>query len=147
MEKAYGMSVPAGNITQDGHRDHLHPGGEGQSARYGEVFTTDGRIKSMNLVVMADDKNFFPNYNAAPEINSKALKKYPAIAEVLDPVTKKLNNTVAQELNAQGGRGRRGPAPGGDGLDDEGGVREGGVRQPALPRERPPVPAAGTGGR
>ena len=47
----------------------------------------------------ADDKHFFPNYNVAPEINAEALKKYPAIAEVLAPVTKALNNTVAQELN------------------------------------------------
>ncbi len=65
----------------------------------GEVFTTDGRIKAMNLHVLADDKHFFPNYNVAPEINAEALKKYPAIAEVLAPVTKALNNTVAQELN------------------------------------------------
>jgi osmoprotectant transport system substrate-binding protein len=71
------------------------------SCTYGEVFTTDGRIKSMNLVVMRDDKKFFPNYNAAPVINSKALKKYPRIAEVIDPVTKRLNNTVAQDLNAK----------------------------------------------
>lgn len=55
----------------------------------------------MNLAVMADDKKFFPNYNAAPEINTKALKKWPAIARVLDPVTKKLNNTVARTLNAK----------------------------------------------
>jgi len=71
------------------------------SCTYGEVFTTDGRIKSMNLAVMQDDKKFFPNYNVAPEINTKTLKKWPAIAEVLDPVTKRLNNSVAQTLNAK----------------------------------------------
>jgi osmoprotectant transport system substrate-binding protein len=55
----------------------------------------------MNLKVMADDKHFFPNYNAAPEMNTKSLEKYPAMAEVIEPITKKLNNTVAQELNAK----------------------------------------------
>ena len=74
------------------------------------MFTTDGRIRSMNLVVMEDDRKFFPNYNAAPEINTEALKKWPAIAEVLDPVTKKLNNTVAQDAEREGGRGRGGSA-------------------------------------
>lgn len=38
---------------------------------YGEVFTTDGRIKSMNLVVMEDDKQFFPNYNATPVVTPR----------------------------------------------------------------------------
>jgi osmoprotectant transport system substrate-binding protein len=95
-----GMDVPAKNITQMDTGIIYTQVAKG-SCTYGEVFTTDGRIKSMNLVVMQDDKKFFPNYNAAPAINSKALKKYPAIAEVLDPVTKKLNNAVAQELNAK----------------------------------------------
>ena len=100
MEKAYGMSVPAKNITQMDTGIIYTQVAKG-SCRYGEVFTTDGRITSMNLVVMRDDRKFFPNYNAAPVINSKALKRWPAIAEVLNPVTKKLDNTVARELNAK----------------------------------------------
>jgi osmoprotectant transport system substrate-binding protein len=100
MEKAYGMSLPAKNITQMDTGIIYTQVAKG-SCTYGEVFTTDGRIRSMNLAVMRDDRKFFPNYNVAPEINSKALKKYPAIAEILDPITKKLNNTVAQSLNAK----------------------------------------------
>ncbi len=100
LEKAYGMSVPAKNITQM-DTGIIYTQVKKGSCTYGEVFTTDGRIKSMNLVVMADDRKFFPNYNVAPAINSKALKKWPVIAEVLDPVTKKLDNTVARELNAK----------------------------------------------
>ena len=100
MEKAYGMSVPAKNITQM-DTGIIYTQVKKGSCTYGEVFTTDGRIKSMNLVVMADDRKFFPNYNAAPAINTEALKKWPAIAEVLDPVTRKLDNTVARELNAK----------------------------------------------
>ncbi|WP_028804729.1 glycine betaine ABC transporter substrate-binding protein [Streptomyces sp. 142MFCol3.1] len=100
MERAYGMSVPARNITQMDTGIIYTQVAKG-SCTYGEVFTTDGRIKSMNLVVMQDNKKFFPNYNAAPVINTEALKKYPAIAQVIEPVTKKLNNTVARDLNAR----------------------------------------------
>ncbi|MFI1414897.1 glycine betaine ABC transporter substrate-binding protein [Streptomyces sp. NPDC020707] len=100
MEKAYGMKLPSGNITQM-DTGIIYTQVRKGSCTYGEVFTTDGRIKSMNLAVMADDKKFFPNYNVAPSINSKALKKYPAIAEVLAPITKRLDNDVAQELNAK----------------------------------------------
>ncbi|MET9564514.1 glycine betaine ABC transporter substrate-binding protein [Streptomyces tauricus] len=100
MEKAYGMKLPSGNITQM-DTGIIYTQVKKGSCTYGEVFTTDGRIRSMNLAVMADDKKFFPNYNVAPSVNSKALKKYPAIADVLAPITKRLDNDVAQELNAK----------------------------------------------
>ncbi|MEV5105657.1 glycine betaine ABC transporter substrate-binding protein [Streptomyces massasporeus] len=100
MQKAYGMDVPARNITQMDTGIIYTQTAKG-NCTYGEVFTTDGRIKSMNLVVMDDDKKFFPNYNVAPMINAKSLKEWPAIAEVLNPVTAKLNNSVAQTLNAK----------------------------------------------
>ncbi|MFJ4695095.1 glycine betaine ABC transporter substrate-binding protein [Streptomyces sp. NPDC088766] len=100
MQKAYGMGVPADRITQMDTGIIYTQTAKG-SCTYGEVFTTDGRIKSMNLVVMADDRKFFPNYNAAPVINTRTFEKWPAIAEVVDPVTAKLDNAVAQELNAK----------------------------------------------
>ncbi|MCX3063530.1 glycine betaine ABC transporter substrate-binding protein [Streptomyces beihaiensis] len=100
MEKKYGMHLPARNITQMDTGIIYTQVSKG-SCRYGEVFTTDGRIKAMHLQVMKDDKHFFPNYNVAPEINTKSLKKYPAMAQVLAPITKKLNNTVSQDLNAK----------------------------------------------
>ncbi|MFI8927885.1 glycine betaine ABC transporter substrate-binding protein [Streptomyces sp. NPDC053474] len=100
MQKAYGMKLPAGNITQM-DTGIIYTQARKGTCTYGEVFTTDGRIKAMNLTPMADDRHFFPNYNAAPEINSKTLRKYPEIAEVLAPITKKLDNKVAQDLNSK----------------------------------------------
>ncbi|MFG2096596.1 glycine betaine ABC transporter substrate-binding protein [Streptomyces sp. NPDC048612] len=98
MARAYGMNVPSANVRKM-TGGVVYTETEKGTCAFGEVFTTDGRIKAMHLHVLADDKHFFPNYNVAPEINAKALKKYPAIAEVLAPVTKALDNTVAQELN------------------------------------------------
>ncbi|MFE0510442.1 glycine betaine ABC transporter substrate-binding protein [Streptomyces sp. NPDC058964] len=100
MERAYGMSLPAGNVTQMDTGIIYTQVSDGSCA-YGEVFTTDGRIRSMDLVVMADDRKFFPNYNAAPVVNSATLKRWPEIAGVLGPVTAKLDNTVARTLNAK----------------------------------------------
>ncbi|MEU7044569.1 glycine betaine ABC transporter substrate-binding protein [Streptomyces varsoviensis] len=101
MQKKYGMRLPASNIQKmDGGIVYTQVS-KGGSCTYGEVFTTDGRIKAMNLEVMRDDRHFFPNYNAAPEINSKAIKKWPAIREVLGPITKKLTNDVARTLNGK----------------------------------------------
>ncbi|WUH07158.1 glycine betaine ABC transporter substrate-binding protein [Streptomyces violaceus] len=100
MQRAYGMNVPARDITQMDTGIIYTQAAKG-SCTYGEVYTTDGRINSMNLAVMDDDKKFFPNYNAAPMINTKTLKEWPAIADVLDPVTAKLDNAVARKLNAK----------------------------------------------
>jgi osmoprotectant transport system substrate-binding protein len=100
MEKAYGMSVPAKDITQMDTGIIYTQTAKG-ACTYGEVFTTDGRIKSMDLVVMADDRKFFPNYNAAPMVRTDTLEKWPAIASVLAPVTEALDNDVARTLNAK----------------------------------------------
>lgn len=100
VERAYGMSVPARNVTLMDTGIVYTQVAKG-SCVYGEVFTTDGRIRSMDLVVMADDRRFFPDYNAAPVVNSRTLRKWPAITGVLAPVTRRLDNTVARTLNAR----------------------------------------------
>ena len=94
------MNVPAGRITQMDTGIIYTQVAKG-TCTFGEVFTTDGRVKSMNLVVVEDDRKFFPNYNAAPVINTDTLKEWPAITDILNPITKKLNNDVAQTLNAK----------------------------------------------
>ncbi|QSB23602.1 glycine betaine ABC transporter substrate-binding protein [Curtobacterium sp. 24E2] len=68
---------------------------------FGEVFTTDGRIKSLGLTVLEDDKGFFPAYNVAPVLDSATLKEYPQLADVYDQISPKLTDAVLQELNRQ----------------------------------------------
>lgn len=68
---------------------------------FGEVFTTDGRIKSLGLTVLEDDKGFFPAYNVAPVIDSKTLKEYPQLEGIYDQISPKLTDAVLQELNRQ----------------------------------------------
>ncbi|WP_184571673.1 glycine betaine ABC transporter substrate-binding protein [Streptomyces zagrosensis] len=101
MRKAYGMKLPGSRVRKMDAGVIYREVSKGSACTFGEVTATDGRIQAMNLVVMKDDKHFFPNYNAAPEINGKALKKHPEIADVLNPITKKLTNAVAQRLNAK----------------------------------------------
>ncbi|OIH95499.1 glycine betaine ABC transporter substrate-binding protein [Curtobacterium sp. MCBA15_001] len=68
---------------------------------FGEVFTTDGRIKSLGLSVLQDDEGFFPAYNVAPVLDSATLKEYPQLADVYDQISPKLTDAVLQELNRQ----------------------------------------------
>ncbi|MFF2436238.1 glycine betaine ABC transporter substrate-binding protein [Streptomyces sp. NPDC058107] len=101
MEKAYGMSIPPGNIKKMDAGIIYTQVSKSNSCLLGEVYTTDGRIKAMDLDVLADNKHFFPNYNAAPVIHTATFDKYPEIAGLLDPLSRRLTTEVAQELNAK----------------------------------------------
>lgn len=101
MEKRYGMSIPAGNIKKMDAGIVYTQVSKSDSCLLGEVFTTDGRIKAMNLDVLEDNKHFFPNYNAAPVIHTPTFDTYPVIADLLDPLSARLTTEVAQVLNAK----------------------------------------------
>lgn len=68
---------------------------------FGEVFTTDGRIKALNLKVLTDDKQFFPHYNSAITMREEISKQYPSIAKVMAPVMAKLTSEEITEMNRQ----------------------------------------------
>jgi osmoprotectant transport system substrate-binding protein len=64
------------------------------------VYSTDGRIAAFNFTVLADDKGFFPSYALAPVIRKQVLDRNPGVAEPLNALAAKLNDTVMQRLNA-----------------------------------------------
>ncbi|MFE4454587.1 glycine betaine ABC transporter substrate-binding protein [Streptomyces sp. NPDC056796] len=101
MEKKYGMDLPASNIKKMDAGIIYTQVSKSDSCLLGEVYTTDGRIRAMDLDVLEDDRKFFPNYNAAPVIHTATLDKYPEIATMLAPVTRKLTTDLAQELNSK----------------------------------------------
>jgi osmoprotectant transport system substrate-binding protein len=68
---------------------------------FGEVYTTDGRIKSLGLTVLKDDKGFFPAYNVAPMFATSVIKQYPQLRGVFDQISPKLTDATMQELNKQ----------------------------------------------
>ncbi|MGW4228676.1 glycine betaine ABC transporter substrate-binding protein [Streptomyces sp. NPDC004980] len=101
MQKKYGLKLPSANIKKMDAGIIYTQVSKSDSCLLGEVYTTDGRIKAMNLDVLEDDRQFFPNYNAAPAIHTATLDKYPEIATMLAPVTEKLTTELAQELNSK----------------------------------------------
>lgn len=68
---------------------------------FGEVFTTDGRIKSLDLQVIDDDKVFFPKYNLSGVVRQDVLDEYPQIAELFAPVVELLDDETMIDLNAR----------------------------------------------
>ncbi|WP_432827126.1 glycine betaine ABC transporter substrate-binding protein [Dactylosporangium sp. CA-092794] len=101
MLAAYGIDVPKDNIKMLETGVIYTETAKGSTCNFGEVFATDGRISPLNLVVLADDKNFFPVYNAALTMRQETSTKYPKIAELLAPVAQKLTTETMQKLNAE----------------------------------------------
>lgn len=71
------------------------------TCNFGEVFTTDGRIKALDLQVLEDDREFFPKYNMAPVVSQGLMDDYPQIADLFAPVTEKLDDETLIDLNAR----------------------------------------------
>ena len=64
-------------------------------------YSTDGRIGSYDLVMLEDDLNFFPPYDAAPIVDDKLLKETPEIGDALNKLAGKIDTEKMQELNYQ----------------------------------------------
>lgn len=101
MTKAYGIDVPKSNVKMLDTGVIYTETAKGSTCNFGEVFATDGRIKSLNLVVLKDDKNFFPVYQPALTMKKETLDKYPALKDIFAPVAPKLTTEVMQQLNAR----------------------------------------------
>ncbi|MEG4940478.1 glycine betaine ABC transporter substrate-binding protein [Microcoleus sp. F4-D5] len=63
--------------------------------------TTDGLIQSLGLVVLKDDKNYFPPYEAVPVVRSQILEKYPELRQVLAELGGKISEEDMRKLNYQ----------------------------------------------
>ncbi len=90
-----------------------------QALEHGDVdviiaFSTEGQLKADSLVVLEDDKHFFPSYAVAPVVRKAALDAKPAIATSLNKLSPLLDQRRDAEPQPAGRRpaearaGRRG---------------------------------------
>jgi osmoprotectant transport system substrate-binding protein len=101
LEKAYGFQLPNNRVSELELGIIYNSVSKGNPCKFGEVFTTDGRIQALKLTVLQDDKNFFPKYNAAPVIRTDVYSKYPQLKDLFAKVTPLLTNDQMIELNKQ----------------------------------------------
>lgn len=62
-------------------------------------YSTDGRLKAFDLVVLRDDKGIFPPYYAAPVVRAEVLEKYPKLEKLLNDLSGLINDSTMTELN------------------------------------------------
>lgn len=96
LSKAYGLEFkPVKNLS---------PTLMYEAIKNGEVdvicaFATDGRIAAYDLVVLEDDRRFFPPYHAAPVVRRELLDRHPALRGVLEKLAGRLDDPTMQRLN------------------------------------------------
>lgn len=73
----------------------------GSSCEFGEVFSTDARIIANDLLVLEDDQEFFVQYQGTMTLRQETLDEYPAIADIMAPISEALTNETVTELNGR----------------------------------------------
>jgi osmoprotectant transport system substrate-binding protein len=63
------------------------------------AFTTDSQIATDRLVLLQDDKHFWPAYNIAPVVRAGALRTHPKIETVLNRISPPITDDVLRRFN------------------------------------------------
>ncbi len=64
-----------------------------------DAFATDGLLKKYDLVVLEDDKKFFPPYFAVPLFRNETLEKHPELIAIMERLSGVLDDDSMRELN------------------------------------------------
>lgn len=64
-----------------------------------DAFSTDGKLITHKLVILEDDKNFFPPYYVAPLLNGEFAEAHSDVVEVLGRLSGQINETEMQKMN------------------------------------------------
>lgn len=98
----YGFEFPEGQISEVGDSVvYDQVGQEDGRCNFGSIFTTDGRIPNLDLVILEDDQGFFPSYAGALTMRQEVFQENEQLAEIFAPISQQLTQDKMQELNAQ----------------------------------------------
>jgi osmoprotectant transport system permease protein len=61
--------------------------------------STDGLISALGLVVLDDDKHYFPSYDAAPVVRDAVIRKHPEVREALRALGGKISEDQMRKMN------------------------------------------------
>ena len=61
--------------------------------------STDGPIEALGLTALADDRHYFPPYQAEPLVREEALRRWPQIQNALDALAGKVSAEEMRALN------------------------------------------------
>ena len=62
--------------------------------------STDGQIQALDLLVLEDDRHYFPPYEAAPVIRLTTVTRHPEVAAALAQLADRISDAEMRRLNA-----------------------------------------------
>ena len=60
---------------------------------------TDGLIAALDLLVLEDDKHYFPPYDAVPIVRRETLQRHPEIGEALRQLSGRITAQEMRQMN------------------------------------------------
>jgi len=93
--------VPAGNVTRMDAGVVYTATARSQPCNFGMVYTTDGRIKNLNLTVLEDDRTFFLPYSGTTVVRGEIIDRYPQLPALMGALSERLTDDLLQDLNAR----------------------------------------------
>jgi osmoprotectant transport system substrate-binding protein len=72
--------------------------------------TTNGLIESLRLSILADDKHFFPRYDAAPVVSRRSAERVKGFREALSALAGRVSEADMRRLNYEVDGRRQNPA-------------------------------------
>ncbi|MDW5329482.1 glycine betaine ABC transporter substrate-binding protein [Plantactinospora sp. KLBMP9567] len=100
LATAYGFTLPPANVSNVQDALVYTQVDKGDCA-FGSIFATDGRVSSLGLTVLTDDKKFFPPFNGSVNVRAEVLGEHPEIKEILAPIAGALDDATMVGLNAK----------------------------------------------
>jgi osmoprotectant transport system permease protein len=98
IKKTYNLKFGSTNTMQPSIRYKAIASGKVNTV---DGYTTDPQIQKYHLVVLQDDKHFFPPYQGAPLVRSKAIDEHPGLKKSLDKLSGKITTEDMQKMNYQ----------------------------------------------
>ena len=108
LVRAYNLSF--GHTPREMDRNLLYQAVAQGSIELAAGDSTDGRILTLDLVVLDDDRRFFPPYQAVPLVRGETLRRHPSLRRVLDRLSGKIDADTMRRLNYEVDGRHRDPA-------------------------------------
>ncbi|MDL9945712.1 glycine betaine ABC transporter substrate-binding protein [Gordonia sp. ABSL11-1] len=93
--------VPSGNVTRMDAGVVYTATAKSSPCNFGMVYTTDGRIKNLDLVVLDDDKKFFLPYSGTVVVRGEIYRRYPQLPGLIANISNRLTDQIMQDLNGK----------------------------------------------
>lgn len=93
--------VPSENVTRMDAGVVYTATARGAPCNFGMVYTTDGRVKNLDLVVLEDDREFFLPYSGTAVVRGVILEAHPELRTLLGTISERLTDDLMQELNGR----------------------------------------------